>query len=67
VAVPVAAAETCAELRLMADDVVCVVTPDPFHAVGIWYEDFGQTSDDEVRALLAAAAQAAHPPTTPTG
>jgi predicted phosphoribosyltransferase len=53
VAVPVAAEDSCAELRAMADEVECAVTPEPFHAVGVWYEDFGQTSDDEVRALLA--------------
>lgn len=53
VAVPVAAEDSCAELRGLADEVVCAVTPEPFYAVGVWYEDFGQTSDDEVRALLA--------------
>ena len=52
VAVPVAARETCAELRAMVDEVVCAATPDPFHAVGVWYEDFAQTSDAEVRDLL---------------
>jgi len=52
VAVPVAVGETCAELRATADEVVCAATPDPFHAVGVWYEDFAQTSDDEVRDLL---------------
>jgi predicted phosphoribosyltransferase len=52
VAVPVAAAETCAELRSEVDDVVCGVTPEPFMAVGVWYSDFEQTSDDEVRKLL---------------
>ena len=57
VAVPVAAADACAALRSMADEVVCAITPDPFHAVGIWYQDFGQTGDDEVRALLSEAAQ----------
>jgi predicted phosphoribosyltransferase len=54
-AVPVAAPETCAELASEADDIVCAATPDPFQAVGIWYEDFSQTRDDEVRALLDAA------------
>jgi putative phosphoribosyl transferase len=52
VAVPVAVGETCAELRATVDEVVCVATPDPFHAVGIWYENFAQTSDAEVRDLL---------------
>ena len=55
VAVPVAAPETCAELAAEADDVVCAATPEPFHAVGLWYEDFSQTRDEEVRELLDAA------------
>jgi putative phosphoribosyl transferase len=55
VAVPVAAAETCEEFRGLADGIVCVETPDPFYAVGIWYEDFGQTTDQEVHDLLSAA------------
>lgn len=59
VAVPVAAAETCSALRGEVDEVICVSTPQPFHAVGLWYRDFGQTSDDEVRALLHAAGAAA--------
>jgi erythromycin esterase-like protein/predicted phosphoribosyltransferase len=53
VAVPVAAPESCQEMRAEADDVVCAVTPERFHAVGVWYRDFSQTTDDEVRALLA--------------
>lgn len=56
VAVPVGAAETCADLRTEADEVVCAQTPEPFYAVGLWYEDFAQTTDDEVRELLSAAA-----------
>jgi len=52
VAVPVGAASTCAELATEADDVVCVRTPDPFVAVGLWYRDFTPTTDHEVRALL---------------
>jgi predicted phosphoribosyltransferase len=56
VAVPVASPDTCDELRALADDVVCARTPQPFHAVGFWYEDFPQTTDDEVRAILALAA-----------
>lgn len=55
VAVPVAAAETCDNFRDVVDEVVCQVTPRPFHAVGLWYEDFSQTSDDEVRELLERA------------
>lgn len=58
VAVPTAAAETCASLRAEADEVVCAFTPDPFYAVGLWYEDFSQTTDDEVRTLLAQAGTA---------
>ena len=56
VAVPVAAAETCRELLAEVDEVVCTLTPEPFYAVGLWYEDFSQTTDDEVRDLLARAA-----------
>jgi predicted phosphoribosyltransferase len=56
VAVPVAAPETCEELREEADRIVCLRTPEPFSAVGLWYEDFSQTTDAEVRALLAEAA-----------
>jgi len=52
VAVPVGAPETCATLAREADDVVCLRTPDPFVAVGLWYRDFTPTSDREVRALL---------------
>jgi putative phosphoribosyl transferase len=51
VAVPVAPAETCAELGREVE-VCCLVTPDPFFSVGSWYEDFSQTTDDEVRYLL---------------
>jgi len=53
VAVPIAAAETCEQLRSDADEVICASTPELFRAVGLWYEDFSQTSDDEVRDLLA--------------
>ncbi len=55
VAVPVGAPETCSELKAEADDVVCVAMPEPFYAVGLWYEDFSQTSDAEVRHLLERA------------
>jgi erythromycin esterase-like protein/predicted phosphoribosyltransferase len=55
VAVPVAAPEVCETLRQVADEVVCAATPQPMRAVGLWYEDFSQTSDDEVRELLARA------------
>ena len=53
VAVPTASPETCEELKTEVDEVVCAITPEPFHAVGYWYEDFTQTTDQEVRELLA--------------
>jgi putative phosphoribosyl transferase len=52
VAVPVGAPETCAQFADVADDTVCARTPEPFSAVGLWYRDFSQTSDEEVRELL---------------
>ena len=55
VAVPVAPAETCEALRDVADEVVCLRMPEPFHAVGVWYADFAQTLDNEVRELLEQA------------
>ena len=55
VAVPVGAAETCAMLGQDADEVVCAAMPSPFHAVGLWYRDFPQASDGEVRELLDEA------------
>ena len=59
VAVPVGAEDSCEELRQVraVDELVCIATPHPFHAVGLWYEHFDQTSDDEVRTLLAQAHQ----------
>jgi len=55
VAVPVAPQNTCSRLRSEADEVICAYTPEPFGAVGAWYEDFTQTTDEEVRWLLAQA------------
>jgi predicted phosphoribosyltransferase len=55
VAVPVAAATACEEIRTQVDEIVCAHTPEPFFAIGFWYEDFSQTSDKEVRELLARA------------
>ena len=52
IAVPVGAAETCAALEREADEVICLAQPWPFHAVGLHYEDFGQTTDEEVERLL---------------
>jgi predicted phosphoribosyltransferase len=54
VAVPIASASTCERLAREVDDIVCAATPEPFRAVGLWYDDFSQTSDEEVRELLAA-------------
>lgn len=59
VAVPISAPETCAAFREIVDEIICVMTPEPFGAVGLWYEDFAQTTDEEVRTLLRQAAQAA--------
>lgn len=59
-AVPVAASATCAELGREVDELVCIRTPEPFHAVGLWYEDFSQVSDAEVRELLDQSAAAVH-------
>lgn len=59
VAVPVAPRESCEDLEALADETVCARTPEPFYAVGLWYRDFEQTSDDEVRALLERAAREA--------
>jgi predicted phosphoribosyltransferase len=58
VAVPTASLETCEALKEEVDDVICAVTPEPFYAVGLWYEDFSQTTDEEVRNLLASAGRA---------
>jgi predicted phosphoribosyltransferase len=60
VGVPVGAWPTCQALREIADEVVCPFTPEPFRAVGLWYADFSQTTDDEVRQLLALANGAAN-------
>jgi len=54
VAVPVGAAQTCEDLRAIADEAICLRTPEPFEAVGLWYDDFTQTTDAEVHALLRA-------------
>lgn len=59
IAVPVAPRQSCEELRREADQVLCAATPEPFGAVGLWYEDFAQVTDEEVRNLLARAAQEA--------
>jgi predicted phosphoribosyltransferase len=56
IAVPVAAPDTCEKLRLYVDEIVCAATPEPFYAVSRWYQDFSETTDDEVRDLLERAA-----------
>jgi putative phosphoribosyl transferase len=55
IAVPVAVKQTCEQLRAEVDEIVCVLTPEPFRAVGAWYEDFAPISDGEVRELLRRA------------
>lgn len=62
VAVPVADPDVCAGLREVADEAVCLLTPQPLRAVGVWYEDFSQTSDEEVQALLERARRPPLPP-----
>ncbi len=57
VAVPVAALPTCEELGTEVDEIVCAQTPEPFYGVGLWYENFSQTTDEEVHDLLAQAEQ----------
>jgi putative phosphoribosyl transferase len=52
--VPIAAPEVCEELAREVDRVVCSATPQPFHAVGLWYDDFSPTTDDEVQKILAS-------------
>lgn len=56
IAVPVGASETCRTMTDTVDDLVCLMTPEPFYAVGLWYENFDQTSDEEVHELLERAA-----------
>jgi putative phosphoribosyl transferase len=55
VAVPVGARETIDRLRRFADEVVCLIAPEPFQAVGLWYNEFTQTTDEEVKELLTAS------------
>jgi putative phosphoribosyl transferase len=66
VAVPVAPPEVCAALRGEADQLVCLATPDPFYSVGTWYEDFAQTTDEQVRDLLERARRPADAPARPS-
>lgn len=64
VAVPLGSAAACAELGELADEVVCAKMPEPFYAVGAWYHNFAQTSDEEVHELLERASSAAATPGT---
>ena len=57
VAVPVGSQQACEQLRRLVDEVVCVSTPDPFDAVGLWYDEFSQTTDEEVTRLLATTSE----------
>ena len=57
VAVPTAAMQTCEALEPEVDDILCATTPEPFYGVGRWYDDFSQTTDEEVHALLEDAAR----------
>ncbi len=50
---PRTAASTCEDLREQVDEIICAMTPEPFYAVGLWYEEFSQTTDQEVRELLS--------------
>ncbi len=56
-AVPVSAPEICHEFQLEVDEIICAETPKPFNSVGLWYENFSQTTDAEVRNLLQRAAE----------
>jgi predicted phosphoribosyltransferase len=60
VAVPVGAPSTCEEFADVTDETVCARTPEPFSAVGRWYRDFSQTTDEEVQALLREHAMRLH-------
>ena len=60
IAVPIAAPDTCEALSTQVDEIICAMTPDPMYSVGLWYEHFEQTTDDEVRELLAQARSQLH-------
>lgn len=57
VAVPVSSPETCRQIQAMVEEIICAETPHPFHSVGLWYDNFSQTTDEEVRDLLKQAAK----------
>jgi putative phosphoribosyl transferase len=60
IAVPIAAPDICEALSTQVDEIICAITPDPMYAVGLWYEHFDQTTDDEVRELLTQARSQLH-------
>lgn len=60
VAVPVASQDVCADLGRLVDEMICAETPESFYAVGLWYDDFSETTDQEVRDLLREANQFQH-------
>ena len=62
IAVPTAPPDTCEEFRSAGEEIVCAITPEPFYGVGMWYQDFSQTSDQEVHEALTQAAEE-HTPT----
>jgi putative phosphoribosyl transferase len=61
VAVPIGAVETCAAFESEAEETICAETPEPFYAVGAWYRDFSETTDEEVHDLLERAADSPQP------
>jgi putative phosphoribosyl transferase len=63
-AVPVASLGACKEMENEADDVLCLITPQPLGSIDVWYRDFPQTTDDEVRRLLVSSWSANHGNTT---
>jgi len=63
IAVPLAAPSVCREFTEEVDEIICAVTPEPFYAVGLWYQDFSPTTDEEVRDLLERSAESQPPPT----
>jgi putative phosphoribosyl transferase len=67
VGVPIAAPSTCQELSLEVDEIVCAITPEPFLSVGLWYRNFRQTTDEEVRQLLSQASGAPASPAATAG
>jgi predicted phosphoribosyltransferase len=64
VAVPTSAPSVCAEIGREVDEIICAITPEPFYAVGLWYDDFSETTDDDVRMMLH---QASRQPSTGDG